>query len=519
MFFCNDTYYEDDKLLSFSFGNDEETIINKIKLLNGNYAAIIDTLHKMYLVVDRVSTLPIFYCKIRDDIVISDSILSIREYFNINKLSDLNYKEFLAAGYTSGCRTIFDDVYMLQAGSYAIIDKTREEIVVKDYYLHKHNEKSDFDIDTALKKLDEVILNMFNRLVTSAEGRQLVLFLSGGYDSRLVAANLKRLNYEKVICVTIGKNSNNDVRVAKKIAKHFGYPIIQIVPNRRWIKNFVSSKEFKQCMTQNSYGYAISYPQGLYIYELLKQGKIPKNSIVITGNSGDMIEGKDVCNDFEYGKICSHDEVINSILKQHYSLQGQRYTSTPVLKSFVNQEIGWKKEYTFDEAQDAYEYFNWRARQAKYVVNDVANYNDILGVDWRLPLWDNEFVDYWLDVPMSMRFKRKLYYLYVKKENLPTANNVTLKQKIFAYVKKKFPSIINKYRYYARLALYFRSSDVDPLGLLKMASFKEYRQLLNYTKGYNTQWRTIYIRHVFCEIYESMLDDKDVLPWAENKKC
>ena len=56
----------------------------------------------------------------------------------------------------------------------------------------------------------------------------------------------------------------------------------------------------------------------------------------------------------------------------------------------------------------------------------MRNYDDLSGNEWALPLWDDEFVQFWLKVPMALRYKRKLYYQYVNEDALPTANIDTL---------------------------------------------------------------------------------------------
>jgi len=286
---------------------------------------------------------------------------------------------------------------------------------------------------------------------------------------------------------------------------------LRIKTNKRWFKIFKRTEIFNEAIEKNSYGYAINYPQGLYIYEMIKNGKIPEDSIVITGNSGDVVEGNDVCMSFKEGEDYDEKQVLEAILKQHYLLQGEKYQKQKIFESFIKTVIGSKKKYNYIEAQNTFEFFNWRARQAKYVVNDVVNFNDILGLDWRLPLWDNEFVDFWLSIPLNLRYKRKLYYLYVKEEKLPTANNINLNQKMFAKLKRNTPIIIDKARYIVRLMHFFNSKNVDPLGMFGLVSFFEFKKIMNYTKGYYTQWRTIYVLYVFRKEYKKYLNKENEL--------
>lgn len=511
MYFDDNGFHESENLLSIRNCSNEEEFVETIKKMNGNFSIINDTKEKVLFAVDRISTLPLFYSQHNGSIYISDSAKMIQNELLLDKVSINNTKEFLATGYVTGNKTLFDEIKILQAGQYAVIDKSTMEISVKNYFLHVHKNTVSYTPEQLCKKLDSVVINVFKRVINSLNNRTVVLFLSGGYDSRLVAVNLKRLNYRNVICVSFGNEKFKDVACAKKIAHELGYPLLRINTSKRWFKQFKEKDEFKMGTAENSYGFAMNYPQGLYICELMKEGLIPKDAIVITGNSGDVVEGDDVCTAFRQGELYTDKQVIDEIINQHYSLQGKKFQDQDCFYRFVKEVIGYKSKYDYEEAQDAYEFFNWRARQAKYVVNDVTNYNDILGLDWRLPLWDNEFVDFWLNVPMELRYKRKLYYQYVEKEIYPTANNLTLKRHLINLAKQHFPKLIEKTYYFSKYYSFVFSSKVDPLGIYGIINLREFSNIMRYTRGYRTEWRTCYVRNVYKNEYKKFSNDINLL--------
>ena len=55
-----------------------------------------------------------------------------------------------------------------------------------------------------------------------------------------------------------------------------------------------------------------------------------------------------------------------------------------------------------------YEGWAWQERLAKFIVNNVRDY-EFLGFDWRLPVCDRELFDLWLSIPYSMRYGRKYF--------------------------------------------------------------------------------------------------------------
>jgi hypothetical protein len=55
-----------------------------------------------------------------------------------------------------------------------------------------------------------------------------------------------------------------------------------------------------------------------------------------------------------------------------------------------------------------YELSELRNRQSKYTVAGQRAY-EYLGFEWRLPLWDNAYLDFWERVPFALKFRQRLY--------------------------------------------------------------------------------------------------------------
>ena len=62
-----------------------------------------------------------------------------------------------------------------------------------------------------------------------------------------------------------------------------------------------------------------------------------------------------------------------------------------------------------------FEFFDWRERQAKFIVNSVRVY-EFLGYEWRLPLWDVRMVKFWNKVPFYMKFSKSFYDDFLESE-------------------------------------------------------------------------------------------------------
>ena len=66
-----------------------------------------------------------------------------------------------------------------------------------------------------------------------------------------------------------------------------------------------------------------------------------------------------------------------------------------------------------DDFIASYEHIEWRERQSKLVMRGQRLY-DYLGLDWSLPLWDKEFVNFWATVPYKYKFNQNLMIDYVQ---------------------------------------------------------------------------------------------------------
>jgi hypothetical protein len=62
---------------------------------------------------------------------------------------------------------------------------------------------------------------------------------------------------------------------------------------------------------------------------------------------------------------------------------------------------------TFDDGVARCEMWNAEQRQSKYIINSVRTY-EFVGATWRT-LWDYEFIDFFLRVPVELRFGQRLF--------------------------------------------------------------------------------------------------------------
>ena len=69
-----------------------------------------------------------------------------------------------------------------------------------------------------------------------------------------------------------------------------------------------------------------------------------------------------------------------------------------------------------ETAHGIYEFLEFQDRQCKYVITGQRIY-EFLGLDWRLPLWDGDYLDFWQGVPLSAKAGQRLYRATLAERN------------------------------------------------------------------------------------------------------
>lgn len=387
--------------------------------INGNYSLVIETSKELFVIVDRVRSIPLFY-QIKQSTLIITDILGQNQSYNHQHLDEMSLVEFFLTGFTSGSNTIYKEIFQIEPGQYLHFNKLSGKVTLHTYYRYLHRDNFENSESTLLEQLDTIFIHVFQRLIatTSAQGRTIVVPLSGGLDSRIIVTFLKRLGVKNVICFSFGKKGNLEAEISKSVANSLGYPWYFIEYTKDTVQ-FMRDERTKGYLQYIHNGVSSPFRSYLYaVYQLKQRGIISEDAVFVPGHTGDMISGKQIPlsyqnNEMNYDK----EKAVKDILNKHYSLW-PAYTKIPELAEYVhNRVLNQISSLTIIDAStcaSAIEYFNFKERQAKIIVNTVR-YFEYFGYEWRLPLWDNELMDFYTKVPLSERIDQKLYLQYVNK--------------------------------------------------------------------------------------------------------
>ena len=208
--------------LPSSSGMNHDALKDLLVDFKGCFALVIETREGLLCVVDRIRSIPLFYAKIDTRFIISDDANYIRD--QINPLFNKNNgAEFLVTGYVTGPETLFDEIYQIRGGQYLSYSGTDCHITTSFYHRFWHEDFFPDSEEELMKCLDEVFVHVFQRLIASTKGKglQIIVPLSGGLDSRIIIAMLKRLGVDDVICFSYGKKEITRRKSVKKWQKHW----------------------------------------------------------------------------------------------------------------------------------------------------------------------------------------------------------------------------------------------------------------------------------------------------------
>jgi asparagine synthase (glutamine-hydrolysing) len=222
---------------SFHSDSDTEVIIKAyqeygideaVKKFIGMFAFALYDIKKqvVYLLRDRPGVKPLYYYNNKGTILFASELKSIYTYPGFEKnINEKAVSLFFNYGYIRAPYTIFNNTYKVQPGHYIKIDirtQKTEDIKYWDVFDYYNKPKLKISEEEALETVESLFKSAFQyRMVSDVP---VGVFLSGGYDSSVVAAVLQKNSTQKIKTFTIGFSEEkwDEAPHAKKIAAHLG---------------------------------------------------------------------------------------------------------------------------------------------------------------------------------------------------------------------------------------------------------------------------------------------------------
>jgi asparagine synthase (glutamine-hydrolysing) len=486
------------KLVSETNGIDALTSL--LERFNGFYSIIVDDDDRTLIFSDRMRTGPVFYASTDDEFLITDDcgwLLQRTSNIHRSTLSEIEYER---SRFVTGPNTLYKEISQLQSGEIVVLNKVEGEVERCQRHVHTTSDKK-FDSEEIHRKFLSVLHRVFDRVIQVAQGRQIVVPLSGGYDSRLIALMLEQSGYENVITYSVKLGGLEEGEVAEEVAENLDLPWATAkVTHSDW-RSFYNSKRWGKFFEKSGFLGSLPDPTHIITLErLIEKGKISQDAIVLPGHSA-LDTMKATPTKLEAKANVNIEELASLIIDQHYKYNTHIQISEEELTDRFSKTIGMKTPDSPKSSVEAFERWRLKERRTKLIVNGNRPF-DFIGLDWWMPLEDDELYQFWRNVPIERKRHRTFYESYITElytriagidpEEAGEVANDTLKTRLADVIREYpiWPLVKNTYEHWEesrirrefsmRFGVEERYWSDPRLGILTEEQFKEVYNGQNY---------------------------------------
>lgn len=452
---------------------------NALKTHYGLFLVIVERGEEIWIGTDIARSMPLYYTE--DLEYLSDDVDGILERVPAlrDAKDDFRMLELYTSSFVGFSNTVFRHIKQLELGCTARIRKG--SVQQMPYYIH--GGVSNRQSENRIERLREATDHMIQRLLAAAAGRQIVLSLSGGYDSRYIACSLKKRGVDDIICYTYGRADSFEVAQSKKVAEALGYRWHNVTYDDESVRSILANEgAYLDYANRPDY---IVYLQNYLAVKALHDGKlIPSDSVFITGLCNDMPTGYYIPTEEEAGSYGYSTEglaeynIAQRFVKFNLSQAARDRFKTDVKQYLERMSVRVTDYQSFVGALDCLETANFHSR-CYLNMNAVHGF---FGYEWLLPCWDRELLDYWYALKAEDRIGQKTYEEYIT-QHLASQYGIGSRKHINASatspsmrkLKRKIGAILVKVAYPLGIPIR-RNTDINDMSVLEVELYKRIRQ-------------------------------------------
>lgn len=385
--------------------------------LDGSYAVLRKTASVVTAAVDRMRSIPLFYARAGTGYVFDDRGRRIVGAIGLREPDPDGCLDVAMAGYGTGDSTLYAGLRQIQAGE--VVRAAGSSFERYRYYVYTSWDLGAPADDAILqRRLRETTLSILEKTAMGLAGRPVMLPLSAGFDSRLIASGLRHIGYRDVRCYAYGRPGNYEAGASRAIAERLGYSWTFVPYSPARVRALAATESYADYLEFADSCASVPFLQDfLAIAEMKRADKVPADAVFINGNSGDFISGNHIHATLHQPQPQLSwqerlERVIAAYIDKHFSLwrdlrspanDGRvRARALAALEQHVPGPVPPEADHGL------YEFLECQERQAKFVISGQRVY-EYFGHAWRLPLWDNDYLDFWRPLPLHVKVGQRLY--------------------------------------------------------------------------------------------------------------
>jgi asparagine synthase (glutamine-hydrolysing) len=371
---------------------------------------------RICIINDAISRLPAYYYKNNTDgkLVISRELRFVADLIDALSFDKMAIAQYLLFGYTLGRRTLWENISYLQPATLIRIDFNKPEI--KFDVIRQVNFESKRYSNRNIKQNATELTSLFCEACKNRakQSKISILSLSGGFDSRAVAAGLLKTGspFQAVTMLSCNKEEALDVAIAEQLARelNFDWKLFELEPPRG--RDVLRLLRIKNGLNYLAMSFILSF------FDRLKE-TYGSNITYFTGDGGDRLKPH-----IKPPKtLKSLDKLINHILvhNQVFSLDDvagiTKIPRTKIMDELRNLVLSYPER----EWNDKYIHFMVYESAFKWVFEGEDRNRCFF---WSTnPFYSVKFFDYAMNIPDSMKSRYKLYGEFLT-QLLPRASGI-----------------------------------------------------------------------------------------------
>nr|WP_321354435.1 asparagine synthase-related protein [uncultured Draconibacterium sp.] len=379
-----------------------------VSRLNGQFSIVVQNEKETWATCCHTWSFPLFYKIDNGSFSISDQPEKLQQTNADKEIDAFASSYFLQFGVTPFQQTLNKNIAQIQPGE-IIRFKNNSEKVAFDFSFQLHQKQSE-------KQTPENIAThfrtVFEKYYEQLKDKQILLPLTRGYDSRLLACLLAEFGHKNVLCATWGRKNNSEKQTAQKAADKLGFQYRFIEYNEDLINNFKSTPTFIDYANYSGHYSSMPYLQDYFAIKFLRAKKlINENTVALPGHPGDFLRGAHLNNSILDLKT---SELGSALIKT----LGTSLPAKPAFKAALQEYLEENRyKHKSISPAEAYEIWDLQERQCKFISNSNQVYS-FFGVDVLMPLFDKQSLQFFAGIDARNKNREQLYNKTLEKHFL-----------------------------------------------------------------------------------------------------
>ncbi len=372
--------------------------------------------------VDRARSFPLFWAEHDGGLVLGDDARAVRDALGGTPTDAAAFAEARLCGFVSGTDTLDPRVKQMRSGDVLQCATGRGGPGAR--IIAAPLPPRDAPDPRASGTPEALMRATMARTLESLGGRQLVVPLTGGYDSRLIAILARDAGYDRVLCVGSHRAADRETTTGRAVAQRLGFDWTHAGADPdRWRAWYASADRRRFYDATDGLAALPPLLEWTPLMELRRTGRADGDAVIVPGHFGHFVTGSSTP---DRRGPASATALANLVARRRYALNP--WPADPAVAAAARARLeAAAREAARDAADldDAVDRWEWREYATKRE-GAVVRAFEWAGFEWRLPFADPAVVACWRAVSRRDRLDSRRHHELVdrlgNRWRLPPAN-------------------------------------------------------------------------------------------------